>query len=326
MSLTAYLNKRMMDLLDEKRVVVWYDGEKAFEEVAQGFRAPNCTTVLAADSRLRARRRADEILCGLNDVRQPPSARNGNLLIYCPWSRGRTPEQKAQDPFEGFALVGSAFGDKEAETLQSLARQAMPNRASEIDRLFREARPNLGLIEGLGEGVHYPLLQEALGSDSLVEVTARLLCRDESRKTLADVAGANNELLRLLQTGLGFVPPARVTALESILEHLGRYVLLSEFALDIPGTIPDQLTGVPRATSDCRDAIYSVCERMRASDDTRDGYVTLAGRVEQALRRLSSWVGSRSSEFAIPSHFRKRHSSGDWSPWRKPATSRRRGR
>jgi len=283
-SLTSYLKKRLIDLLEEKRVVVWYDGEKAFEEVARVFAAPNCTTILAADSRLRARRQADEILCGLNDVRQPLSARNGSLLIYCPWSRGRTPEQKAQDPFEGFALVGSAFGDKEAETLQSLARQAMPDRASEIDRLFRESSPTLGLIEGLGEGVHYPLLQEALGSDSLVEVTARLLCRDGSPGKLTAVAGASSELLRLLHTGLGFVVPPRVTALESIIDHLGRYVLFSEFALDIPRTMPEQLTGVPRAASACRDAIYSVCERMRASDDTRDGYVALAGRVEQALR------------------------------------------
>jgi hypothetical protein len=34
-SLKAYLNKRLVDLLEEKRVVVWYDGEKAFEEVAR---------------------------------------------------------------------------------------------------------------------------------------------------------------------------------------------------------------------------------------------------------------------------------------------------
>jgi hypothetical protein len=273
----------MKDLLEEKRVVVWYDGEKAFEEVARAFRAPNCTKILAAESRLRARRQADEVLCRLNDVTQPPAVKDGSLLIYCPWPRGRTDDQRREDPFEGFALVGVAFGDKEAETFQSLARQATPERASEIDRLFREGRPTLALIEGLGEGVHYPLLQEALGSDSLVEVAARLLCREESRNKLACVAGTTNELLRLLQTGLGFVPPARVTALESILEHLGRYVLFSEFALDMPGTLPEQLTGVPRAASECRDATYSVCERMRASDDTRDGYVALAGRVEKAL-------------------------------------------
>jgi hypothetical protein len=270
--------------------VVWYDGEKAFGEVIRAFAAPNCTVVLSEGSRLRARRQADEVLRRLNDVSQPSSIKNGSLLIYCPWSRGRTDHQLREDPFEGFALVGVAFGDKEAETFQSLARQAMPDRAREIDRLFTEGRPTLTLIEGLGESVRYPLLQEALGSDSLTEVTAQLLCRDESPKKLIGVVGASNELLRLLQAGLGFVPPPRVTALESILEYLGRYVLFSEFAQDLPGTLPEQLIGVPRAANDYREAIYSLCERMRGSDDTRDGYIALAGQVEKSLR-LPELVG-----------------------------------
>jgi hypothetical protein len=44
------------------------------------------------------------------------------------------------------------------------------------------------------------------------------------------------------------------------------------------------LTGVARAGNEHRQAIYSLCERMRQSDDTRDGYIALAGQVEQALR------------------------------------------
>ncbi len=160
----------------------------------------------------------------------------------------------------------------------------MPERARDIDRLFAEARPTLALIEGLGKSTQYPLLQQALGSDSLIEVTTQLLCRDDSVKELDGVSGAIGELLRLLQTGLGFVPPPRVTATESILEDLGRYVLFSEFALDLPGTLPEQLTGVARASDDCRQTIFSLCDRMRSSDDTRDSYIALARRVEKALR------------------------------------------
>jgi hypothetical protein len=289
-SIAGYLKKRVIDLLEENRVVVWYDSEKAFGDIIRSFAAPNCTVVLAGESRLRARRLADGVLSRLNDVSQPASVKNGSLLIYCPWSRGRTEEQRREEPFEGFALVGAVFGDKEAETFQSLARQAMPERAVEINRLFAEGRPSVALIEGLGESARYPLLHEALGTDSLTEVTAQLLCRDESPRKLAAVTGASNELLRLLQAGLGFVPPSRVTALESILDHLGRYVLFSEFALDLPGALPDQLAGVPRAADEYRTAICSLCERMRASDDMREGYITLAERVEKALR-LPELVG-----------------------------------
>ena len=284
MSLAAYLKKRLTDLLEEKRVVVWYDGDAAFEDVARAFKAPNSSVILTQESRLRARRQADEALCRLNDGEETPQAKNGNLLIYCPWPRGNTEEEKRRDPFESFALIGSAFGDKEAERFQALARQAMPNRYREIDRLFGEGCPTIALIDGLEKGAQYPLVQQALGTDSVVEITAQLLCHDGVAKTLDAVPGANNELLRLLQAGLGFVPPQRIKAVESILEHLGRYVLFSEFALDLRGILPDQLSGVARAGEDHRQAVYSSCERMRTSDDTREAYIGLASRVETALR------------------------------------------
>src|SRR5437773_11270538 len=112
MSLTAYLNKRLIDLLEEKRVIVWYDGENAFGDIAKTFVAPNTSLVISAPSRLRARREADEALSRLNDPSQSAQTRSGNLLIYCPWSRGRAVEERLQDPFESFALLGAAFGDK----------------------------------------------------------------------------------------------------------------------------------------------------------------------------------------------------------------------
>jgi hypothetical protein len=283
-SLATYLKKRLTDLLEEKRVVVWYDGEGAFEGVALAFGAPNASVILARESRLRARRQADEVLCCLNEAPLPAQAKNGNLLIYCPWPRGSSKEQRRDDPFEAFALIGTAFGDKEVETFQALARQAMPGREREIDRLFAEARPTLALIEGLDRRARYPFLQQALGTDSLVEITTQILCHEGAAKKLDGVTGATNELLRLLQAGLAFAPPERVTALNTILEHLGRYVLFSEFALDLRGTLPDQLTGVPHAPEDYRQTVYSLCERMRNSDDTRDSYIALAARVEVALR------------------------------------------
>jgi len=98
-SLTAYLRKRLLDLLDEKRVLAWYDAEHAFGEVARTFAAPNIRVVLVGESRLRARRQADEVFCMLNDGSQPAQVKNGSLLIYCSWGRGRTDEERRQDPF-----------------------------------------------------------------------------------------------------------------------------------------------------------------------------------------------------------------------------------
>jgi hypothetical protein len=283
MSLRAHINKRLIDLLQERRVVVWYDGEQAFAELAASFAAAGCVVVSAAESRLRARRRADEVLARMNDTLQPAQQKNANLLIYVPWARRAPDEERCQDPFEGFASLGTAFGDKESERFQSLARQAMPARISEIDRLFQEGRPSLATIESLGEAVRYPLLSEALGIDSVIEVAATLLCREGAAAKVNAVAGAAGELQRLLRAELGFVPAAGATAIQSLVEHLGRYVLFSEFAFDLPCPLPDSLANVPRAEEKFRPAIYALGERMRGSDDTREGYIRLAQNAEQAL-------------------------------------------
>lgn len=149
MRLAAYIKKRVIDLLEDKRVVVWYDGEAAFAEVAQAFQAPNGSVINAGKSRLQGRRAADDVLARLNDANESTQAKNGNLLVYCPWPRGRTEDQRREDPFESFALIGTAFGDKEAEMFQALARQAMPGREREIDRLFAESEPTLRLAPAL---------------------------------------------------------------------------------------------------------------------------------------------------------------------------------
>ena len=38
MSLTSHLTKRLVDLLEEHRIIVWYDSESAFAEYAAAFR------------------------------------------------------------------------------------------------------------------------------------------------------------------------------------------------------------------------------------------------------------------------------------------------
>ena len=57
MSLEGYLRKRLTDIIEEKRVVVWFDGEKAFGEIAEKFAAPGCTVISCTESQLKARRR-----------------------------------------------------------------------------------------------------------------------------------------------------------------------------------------------------------------------------------------------------------------------------
>src|SRR5262249_18064984 len=116
MSVSAYIHRCLVDLLEKSRVVVWYDGEGTMRQLAMQFTAPSCQLVDTAASALRARREADRIFRGLNDP-DNPKLKNQNLLIYCPRRRGRTDELRCEDPFEVFAVCGAVFGDKESESL-----------------------------------------------------------------------------------------------------------------------------------------------------------------------------------------------------------------
>ena len=56
MSVSAYIHKRLADLLEESRVVVWYDGEGTMRALAMQFTAPHCQRVDTSESTLKSRR------------------------------------------------------------------------------------------------------------------------------------------------------------------------------------------------------------------------------------------------------------------------------
>ena len=283
MSLTSYLTKHLLALLEEHRIVVWYDREDAFGDFASAFRAPACRVVMATNSTLQARRDAESIYRKMNEAADHAEAR-ANMLIYLPRSRGSMLEARQRDPFEVFALAGTAFGDGEAELLQSLARQAMPEHVLEIDRLFAEGRPTVAVLDSLESGQRWPLIREALETESPVDVVARVLCQEDCAIRIGKVAGCQAEIFRLLKAAFGFERPAQAKSWKDIRSHLGTYLLLSEFDFDLPVSLPEELGTVSHADSAYNERVLAACERMRTSDHLRDGYIELAKRVEAALR------------------------------------------
>ena len=282
MSLTSHLTRHLLDLLEAHRIVVWYDREDAFGDFAGAFQAPACRVVMATESTLRARREAESVYRKMNESSDHAAAR-ANMLIYLPRLRGPIPEARQRDPFEVFALAGTAFGDGEAELLHSLARQAMPEHVSEIDRLFAESRPTVALLDGLESVQSWPLIREALETESPVDVVARVLCGEDCASRVERFTGTQAEVLRLLDAAFGFKRPAQAEW-KDIQSHLGTYVLLSEFAFDLPVSLPEELSVVSHADTSHKERILAACERMRTSDDLRDGYIDLAERVEADLR------------------------------------------
>lgn len=277
---SAYVRQRLAQRLDEKRVVVWYDGERTFQPLLARLDLPRVVVISAAASPLRARREADAAYRRLNEPGGGEASRQ-HLLIYVPAARGVSAEQRNDDPFEVFACCGGVFGVNEAESLHSLAQGALPQGADEISRLFREGRPTLAFLDALPTGASYPLVRQAIGVDSPAEALALVLADQWAAEQMATTAGALLEFARLAAVEIGFAgQPGEAWPLQCA--RLGRFLLLSELAFLLPGGLPATLDGVAIAPADRRDRVLAVCERLRMPG-LRAAYSDLAEAVEREL-------------------------------------------
>ncbi len=293
MRVSNYIRQMLIDRLIDHRIVVWYDSEQAFGDFVANFTAPNCQVISAQESRLLARRQAETIYRQLNNTSVVPTKARANLLIYLPFARSEGEEARRDDPFEVFAVAGTTFGHQESEKLASLAHQALPSDLSDqIERLFREGKPALTMLDNLERGATYPLVKQILDSQSAVDVAMQLLSDPQCWPQVEQLPGCQPELLRLLATELGFnLPPDSQGAAEHRL-HLARYILFSEFVFDLPVQLPPALSNLSQADIDYRNRIYAIAERWRDSLAHRDSYLDLAAQVEETLKLPSFFVGT----------------------------------
>lgn len=283
MKFSSFLNKKLIDQLNDRRVVVWYDAEGDFKTFAHSFSAPNCELLLSETSVLKARRRADEVYRLMNESDNQSESKRC-LLIYVSARRGTTEDEKMQDPFEVYALAGAAFGDTEDQKFDSLARQAMPEKADEITRLFCEGKPDIALLDSLQNVQNHPLVKQIFNTTSEADVVALALCDVAKATAVDETPGCVEELLRLISSAVGFKPTADHRDWKTIRAKAAEYLLFSEFLFDLPGGAPDAVSAVPRAALPAKNVVYDACERMRSDFGLRESYIEFAQAVESRLR------------------------------------------
>src|SRR5881396_3873563 len=102
---STYVRDTVVRALDERRIVVWYDGERAFGDlvsaVAEDVAARGGIVISAVESNLRARREADAAYRHLAEPGGPSV-----LLVYLPSARAKMNEERRSDPFAAYAEIG----------------------------------------------------------------------------------------------------------------------------------------------------------------------------------------------------------------------------
>jgi hypothetical protein len=172
-------------------------------------------------------------------------------------------EEMMRDPFEVYARAGIGFGHAslEPENLESLAKQAMPQKAEEITRLFREGKPDIALLDGLEKTQRWPLLNDVFRTETPAEIIASALCNTAKAEAVDDKPGCIEELLRLFESAVGFQAGVRSRKWKTLRPKAAEQVLFSEFLFDLPAGAPDALSAVPRAGGDAKSVVYEACDR-----------------------------------------------------------------
>ena len=62
---------------------------------------------------------------------------------------------------------------------------------------------------------------------------------------------------------LGFAPKTKAKKWEAMAEEFWRFILFSEFAFDLPGGLPESLTGIPHAKPGAEPLVYRVGDTLR---------------------------------------------------------------
>lgn len=276
MKIEQFIKSELERRIEEKSCLVIYDDEGRYRSIAQSLAAASTMLVDATDSVILARESALETWAGLS---AKPGAR---LVVYLPYAKPTTPRSWQEDPFAPFALGGSVFPDGDSDSFREICLKAFPTRRKDVQQLFDDGDPSFQAVDGLAGGAVWPTLRALFKLDSERELLTALIAPPPACRPQLDQPGPwLEEARRLVSSSLGFEVAG--SAWPEVRESLGRFLLFSEFALDLPGELPASLGAVPHASEDRRSLVYSLCAGLRDSRSTQGAYRELAEKVDRSL-------------------------------------------
>ncbi|MCS5488895.1 PglZ domain-containing protein [Algoriphagus limi] len=216
-------------------------------------------------------------------VQEMPKNENAKLVVYVPFEAKKDQDDLTFDPFIIFSAGGKVFPNEAADEYKQLCLAALPEKESKIEEFFREdSHPSFDAIDALVDGNNYPKLKSGLKASSYVEILMAILAPSSQQE---DFLQSDKTWVKELKTfsksilGVGL----QKQKLEGISKELWNLVLFSEFAHDLPISLPSKLKDVPLADIKAKQLIHDVCNLLRKRKDLEEIYVEQAIRVSEEL-------------------------------------------
>ncbi len=275
-----HLVQRIAQLINRYRVVVWYDPDKHYADVARTINLPEVEIVLYKGSFFQLRYEFEPNIALENPAR---------LLIYVDLDRSATGNALVEVEKAGVIVEPNGSGGLQDSSLETIGRSALagvltPNVLDEVlsnksltladlDRIAQRSGPVMGILSIIF-GI----------SASPSDVALNFITRHDLDQEIED-KGAQGELARLLQDTYGMPEPG-LDNLASLRDHLSRHLLLTEFKASLPEETRSRvLSSVPSTTHHWQvEACQRLAVRWRDSLRMRAEYEMAAQAVEEAFR------------------------------------------
>ncbi len=98
------------------------------------------------------------------------------------------------------------------------------------------------------------------------------------------------EAKSLFQSALGLKLATKGKSWSALADELWRFLLFSEFVLDLPGELPPALANVPHADAGAHTLVTDLCETLRNDNRTRQAYIGRAEQIEKDLDLATACV------------------------------------
>ncbi|MGL6074893.1 MAG: PglZ domain-containing protein [Fimbriiglobus sp.] len=277
---TEYLFQLIAKQVEDKGIVVWYDPEQSFVEVARKLAIPNTTVAHYDGSFFRLRHKIDHLMNG--DL--PP-----RLVVYVPMAQGDTHSALVELETAGVVMRPGQQPPNRNTKLSVVARNALrpllgDDQVAEIERQVESSKLTLADLNALadkGRDISTSVLSLIFGSANPQEVALAFLHGDDHDGEIAKKS-AENDLRNLLQPSFDIEESPASASLHTLRERLARHVLLTDLLAGLGQHVPASLTSTKVATSPGGvDACVRLAHSWRNSRDDRDGYVAAANKVEQ---------------------------------------------
>ncbi|MGE5573007.1 MAG: PglZ domain-containing protein [Bacteroidota bacterium] len=281
-AVSEYLKNLLAKQVEASRIVVWFDPERHYAEVARSLDLPGTTVVCYEGSFFALRREVDPLLEG----EEPP-----RLLVYVPMAEEESDHALAELTAAGVVMKPGQNPWQRNTRLSLIARNALKpvlgdEAAASIEKQVEAGQLSLADLDSLasgggGKGV----ISVLFGTGDPREVALAFL-REEDGGAL-DQAITEKKALHELGSFLGEafgVEHAPGASPGTYRGRLARHILSTEFITALGEDVPQALSmvGVPQE-GPARQACVEVARMWRSRTDALDTYVTWADDTQDKL-------------------------------------------